>query len=146
LFKEFYLKDPKYKPVFTLKEHDDGELPSMRQLFLSHNDPTGYKFAIEVLGSYEHWKKLCNTSWFQEQLVIWQEELEIKLRSAGLKTIIETADADTAQAFHASKYLADRGWTAKKGRPSKSDITREASQKAEIRERVEEDLTRLRVV
>ena len=60
LFKEMY--QDKFKPVFTLKEQDiiegDTYFPSMRKLFLSYNDPTGYQFAHEVLGSYEHWKKL----------------------------------------------------------------------------------------
>ncbi len=43
-----------YEPIFTLSGKDG--YPNIKHLFLSHNDPTGYKFAIEVLGSYPHFK------------------------------------------------------------------------------------------
>lgn len=150
LFKEFYVggkRGETYPPVFTLKEFDDGDLPSLRQLFLSYNDPTGYKFALDVLGSYEHWKKLCSLKWFNEDyLQSWLEELEIKLTSEGLKTINDVAAGDSAQAFNASKFLVSKGWTPTKGRPTKADIKKAAHIQAEVEDRVSDDLSRLKVV
>lgn len=146
LFKEFYIKG-KYPAVFTLKEFDDGELLSVRRLFLEYNDPTGYQFAIDVLGSYDHWLKLCSLKWFQaDYLNKWLHELEIKLKSEGLKKINSVAAGDSAQAFNASKYLAEKGWEPKKGRPTKADIHKAAIIGAEVELRVSSDLERLRVV
>ena len=146
LFKEFYIKG-KYSPVFTLKEFDDGELPSMRSLFLEYNDPTGYQFALDVLGSYEHWLKLCALKWFKaDYLNKWLDELEVKLKSEGLRKINTVAAGDSAQAFNASRYLAEKGWEPKKGRPTKADIKRAATIGAEVESRVNSDLERLRVV
>ena len=150
LFKEFYIggdRGKKYPAVFTLKEFDDGELPSMRRLFLSYDDPTGYQFAIDVLGSYEHWKRLSSLSWFaDEHLVKWQDELTVKLKSEGLKKITAVAAGDSAQAFNASKFLVDNGWNPKKGRPSKEAIRKEAAIQAGVEGRVSDDLERLSIV
>lgn len=150
LFKEFYQKGTKaelYPPVFTLKEFDDGDLPSMRQLFLSYNDPTGYSFAINVLGSYEHWKKLCQASWFKEDhLARWMDELEVKMMSDGIRGVVSTAEGDSAQAYNASRFLVDKGWLPKKGRPTKESIRKEAAMQAEIKGKVAGDLLRLTVV
>ena len=151
LFKEFYLGSTgtgeRYPPVFTLKEFDDGDLPSMRQLFLSYNDPTGYQFSIDVLGSHDHWQKLCSLKWFSENyLQAWQTELEVKLMSEGLMKIKAVAAGDSAQAFNASKFLADKGWLPKKGRPTKEQVKRAAHQQAEVKDRVSSDLERLTVI
>jgi hypothetical protein len=151
LFRESYQpQDEGLEAVFTLGEEDieyEGRiLPSMRKLFLSYNDPTGYQFAKEVLGSYEHWKRLCKASWFQAHLSTWLEELEVKLMSSSIRKIKDVAGTDTAQAFNAAKYLAERGWVPKKGRPSKDAIQREARIQAQVEEAVEEDAQRLQLV
>ena len=150
LFKEFYLNEE--LPVFTLKEADDtcnktgALLPSMRQVFLSFKDPTGYQFAKEVLGSYEHWKKLSRVSWFRQHLEDWLEELETKLRSEGLEKIKEIAVGETGQAYQAAKFLANEDWKDKKGRPKKADIERKIREHAGIESEIEDDYERLRLV
>lgn len=147
LFKEFHSHNPEYPPVFTLKEYEEGGLPSVRQLFLSYKDPTGYKFAKEVLGSYEHWKKLLDTDWFPQYLEEWQAELEVKLVSDSLLKIKEISIGPSAQAFNAAKYLAEKGWEpVKQGRPKKSDKDKTAKVQAGIEAEVEEDLQRIRLV
>ena len=147
LFKEFYLSNrDEYPPVFTLKEYEDGGLPSMRQLFLSYNDPTGYMFAKEILRSYEHWRKLCSLAWFQEHLVMWKEELEIKLVSDGLLKLKELSKGTDGSALKASTYLIEKGWEPKKGRPKKEDIDKAARVAAGVEAEVEEDLQRIRLV
>lgn len=96
----------------------------MRRIFLSYNDPTGYKFAKEVLGSYEHWKRLCSKDWFSEHLEIWLQELEVKLQSEGLEKIREVAASKSTASVQASKFLAEKRWkpSNKVGRPNKDKI------------------------
>lgn len=151
LFKEFYLsgdRGTEYPPVFTLKEYDDTDsegntLPSMRQLFLSFNDPTGYDFAKEVLGSYDHWKRLCKINWFREHLDAWLEELEVRSTSNALKIAKGVAEGESSQAFSAAKWIAERGWEPKKGRPRKADIEKQARIHAKVQEEVDEDFNRI---
>jgi hypothetical protein len=144
LFKEFYLNA--LEPVFTLKEFDDGDLPSIRQLFLAYNDITGYHFAKEVLGSYEHWKRLVALPWFKEHLDDWLIELEVRAEADALKRIREVSQGESGSALPAAKYLANKGWITKKGRPKKEDIEREAKIAAGVEAEVEGDLERIRVV
>ena len=146
LFFEFYIKGEtgaKYPPVFTLKEREWQGLPSMKQLFLSYEDPTGYAFAIAVLGSYSHWKKLCTLKWFNEHLSEWQDELEVRLRSKGLRNVVNVAKGTTASAFNASKWLADRGWAPKRGRPSATEKKAELKRQTQIEEAIEADAERM---
>ena len=147
LFKEFYTPNrEEYPPIFTLKEYDEGGLPSMRQLFLGCNDPTGYVFAKEILRSYEHWRKLCSLPWFQEHLTAWKEELEIKLVSDGLLKLKDISRGTDGSALKASIYLIEKGWEPKKGRPKKEDIEKAARVAAGVEAEVEDDLQRIRLV
>ena len=154
LFTEFYSpqkRKEKYPPIFTLKEYDETDdegnvIPSMRQMFLSYDDPTGYQFAKAVLRSYEHWKRLTSQKWFMSHLDGWLEELEIKLKSEGLKKVKDVAVGESAQAFQASKFLISKGWEVSKGRPKKAEIERQARIQAGDEAEVEEDLERIRLV
>jgi hypothetical protein len=143
---EFYLpkaRRDKYPSAFTLKEFDYKGLPSMRQLFLKYEDPVGYFFAKEVLGSYEHWKVLCATPWFKEHLDDWLMELEAQRLAEGIRKAGEIAQGDGAAALNASKYLAEKGWEPKKGRPRKVDVERETKKQASVASAVEEDFLRV---
>lgn len=150
LFVEYKYQNSKNKvpmdPVFTLGEQDKGDLLSFPKLFISFNDPSGYRFAKEVLGSYEHWLRLCSQKWFRTHLDGWIEELEVKLASEGLRQIKNVADGEGQQALAAAKFLVNKGWEATRGRPKKADIDRAARVKAGIEAAVEEDLDRIRLV
>ena len=135
-----------FDPIFTLGEFDKDGCVSFKNLFLSFNDPSGYRFAKEVLGSYEHWLRLCSQKWFKPHLDGWIEELEVKLASEGLKQIKGIADGEGQQALAAAKFLVNKGWETTRGRPKKSDIDRAARVKAGIEAAVEEDLDRIRLV
>ncbi len=150
LFVEYRYQTSKNKeelfPIFTLGEFDKGEIISIKKLFLSFNDPTGYSFSKKVLGSYEHWQRLCAQKWFKPHLDGWIEELEVKLTSEGLKQIKGIADGEGQQALAAAKFLVNKGWEATKGRPKQRDIDRAARIAAGIEAAVEEDLDRIRLV
>jgi len=146
LFYEFYLNNEDYPPVFTLKEFDHEGLPSIRQLFLSYEDPTGYLFSKNVLGSYEHWKKLMELDWFRTHVQDWLVELEVKQQANALRKIKTISEGDGNVAFQAAKFLAEQGWKSKRGRPSKQEIEQAKKIAAGVESAVENDLQRIRVV
>lgn len=135
----------KFTPEFTLKEDDISGYKSMRKLYLSYEDPTEYAFAIEVLGSWDHWQKLANSNWFKEDyLDAWRYELEIKLRSKGILTMSTLAVIDKNK--DAAKWLAQGGWNVSgsaRGRPTKAEVEGEKKKAAAIKTSVSEDAERL---
>jgi len=149
LFKETsdLMSRKKFSPEFTLKEHDITGYKSMRALYLSFDDPTEYKFAIEVLGSWDHWQKLSNCSWFKEDyLDAWRFELEIKLRSQGIVTMKDLATTDKNK--DAAKWLAQGGWSTtttapKRGRPTNEEVKGERKIQARMKQDIEDDAARL---
>jgi hypothetical protein len=110
----FESRTPGFKPTFTLKEFDHEykgvHYISMRRLYLEMGDPTEYEFAIEVLGSWDHWLRLCNAPSVRENIDRWREELETKLRAQAVKSMIETATTAGAKGTTAAKWLATAGW------------------------------------
>lgn len=144
LFKETIQTSVKktYTPPFTLKPEDSGKCISMKRLYLEIADPTEYAFAMEVLGSWEHWLKLTNCEWFQPYLTAWREELELKLRSKGIKAMMDLA---VSGKDNAAKWLAEGGWNgkSKRGRPSKAEVTAERKKKAKMIEEVEDYASRI---
>ena len=144
LFKETsdLMSRKKFSPEFTLKEHDIKGYKSMRALYLSYDDPTEYTFAIEVLGSWDHWQKLSNCTWFKDDyLEPWRFELEIKLRAQGINVMKGLALDKNKDA---AKWLAQGGWGAtKRGRPSKEEVEGERKIRARLKDDIEADAERL---
>lgn len=129
LFVEY--SDGSFKPEFTLKDEDlpTGE-KSLRRIYMDYEDPTEGKFAKEVLGSLQHWKKLCKTAWFKPHVDAWREDLEELLVSKGVAEMKKHAPKSAV----AAKWLAERGWKpGKRGRPSEEDVAQERKQIAEDR-------------
>lgn len=150
LFKETsdLMSRKKFSPEFTLKEYDITGYKSMRALYLSFDDPTEYKFAMEVLGSWDHWQKLSACTWFKEDLEAWRFELELKLRSQGITTMKDLATVDRNK--DAAKWLAQGGWntssTPKRGRPSKQEVEGERKIQARMKNDIEDDAKRLGII
>lgn len=134
--------------LFTLRENDYDGLPSLRRLYMEANDPTEYQFAIEHLEGYQHWETLCKCAWFKPYVERWRKELELMVRSYGLKNVMKAAAKDGKDSFQASKYLADRGWdktrsSSTRGRPSRKEIHEQATRMAEDEARQLDDLERI---
>jgi hypothetical protein len=132
--------------VYTLKdedhEHKGVVYPSLRRLYLEEEDPTEYDFAVKHLLGWRHWKRLCENKVLRKYIEEWREELEMKLRSRGIKEVI--LQASNEKGFQAAKWLADRGWdTRKAGRPSKEEIEREKKFAARISDEFSADVVRL---
>jgi len=143
------IKDRQINPIFCL--HDDKEgLINCRKTFVAMNDPTGYKWAMEYLGDYAHFKYMVQKcKWFREALEIWREELKIKIQSEAIEIIKLIATKDEKQSMQAAKYLAEYSWdkpTAKRGRPSAAEITGELKKAVEERTVEDEDFERIRLV
>jgi len=145
LFEDVYNTNAneKYTPIFTMKAHDHRDCVSFKRVYLECSDPTGYKAAQVLLGEWEHWLKLLKAPWFRSALEVWNEELEIKLKSQAIQKVAELAQSDTSQAFNASKYLADKGWEPKRGRPTKAEKEAEIKRSTKIDKAVSEDLERI---
>lgn len=137
LFKETNKFTDNYEAVFVLHE-DDKDLPSLKRIYLSYEDPTEYQFALDVFDSWDHWERLTNCTFFKPYIKQWREELEVKIRSNAIKEIKQTAK--TSKGFAAQKWLAEKGWQPNgKGRPRKEDVEREARVQAKMKAREEED-------
>lgn len=146
LFKELPLKKhDNFDPVFTAKNYDRHGLPSFKRLFVELNDPSGYIPAMVLLGSWDHWLKLCEQTWFQKLLVHSTEELEVKLRAQALMDIRVIAESEKGGALAAAKYLAEGAWKKTQtrkgniGRPKKGETKKEIEKEQLIQKAVSEE-------
>jgi len=110
--------------IYTLKENDhvyEGRsYPSLKKLYLLVADPTEYTFATTFLLGWKHWQRIVDNKSLKPHVGEWREELEVKLRSQGVKEAIKQAQGGT---FQAAKWLADRGWEKRgAGRPTEAEI------------------------
>lgn len=133
-------------PVFTLYEQRSG-LICFRTTFVELNDPTGYKWAIQYLGDYEHWIKLMKAPWFRAAYEHALAELYMKLKSEGVRKIQELANDETSKsALAAARYLAELHGhlnKATKGRPSKAQMDAELKNAVALVEAEDEDAERI---
>lgn len=132
--------------VYTLKDQDheyNGKTYlSLKRLYLTIADPTEYEFATTYLLGWKHWLRLCENKAVRSHIDEWRIELEVKLRSQGVKAAMSSAMAGN---YAAAKWMADRGWdTRGKGRPSKDEIEHEKKVQAGMANEYEADIIRLR--
>ena len=141
LFTEFNNGTKTFKPLYTLKA--EGDLPSLKQMYIDANDPTEYEFAMAAFGEWNHWHLLSELAWMEEHVYQWRAELEIKMRSAAVKVILEESRSGKGK-YNAAKFISDAGWRDKKrGRPSKDEVARETKIRAGVDAAIAEDLERI---
>lgn len=114
--------------LYTLSREDEEGYSSLYKLYMEMEDFTEYDFANKYFESYQHWKLVCQTAFFAQHIAEWREELELKIRSRALKSLINKSESSTEVA----KYLLNNKWTDKvhesnpntnlRGRPSKEEI------------------------
>jgi hypothetical protein len=132
--------------VYTQKDDDydyKGKLyPSLKKLYLEHEDPTEYDFASTYLLGWQHWQRIVRNKVLCKMVEEWREELELKLRSQAVRQIRDLSYED--KGFQAAKWIADKGWDKRAaGRPSNADIERETKMQANINEEYNADVVRL---
>jgi len=136
-------------PVFTLGytdlEKNGVTYKAIYPLFieLTVDDPTEYEFSQAVFGSWKHWDRIRTSNFLAKYFEEWREEAEIKRRSGMLKAMIQTAKNDGSKGTTAAKYIAEQGWSKKRGRPSKAEIARETRIEAGLNKEIEEDAQRI---
>jgi hypothetical protein len=130
-------------PYYTIKDQHYKNYYSAKRLYLDCEDPTEYLPGMLLLGSYSHFQYLTGLSFFRDIVSQWREELEVRLRSKGLRTIIKIAGNKDGMGFSAAKWLVDRGWLDTKGRPSKKKIEEEAKKLESLHSEVDEDINRM---
>lgn len=136
--------------MFTLKDRNhekDGKLYySLKNIYLSYDHVPGYEyeFAKDVFGSWDHWQYLCSAAEkVREHVESWRDEQAIKLQARALQAMLKTAMFEGSKGTPAARYLADKGWQVKRGRPSKDEVEREKKLAAGVDREVKEDLERL---
>jgi hypothetical protein len=141
LFYETNITD--LSPIFTLKDEDhtvNGKTyMSMKQLYLSFDDPTEWEFVQSVLGNWRHWQKIMGNKRLREYIDQWRMELEIKLRSQAVRNMVKHSKNRDG----AAKWLAEGSWKGKRGRPSKDEVERERKVQAGIEQDLDEHWARL---
>ena len=143
-------RHPEYTPYWTMKDQDhivDGvTYPSLKERYMSFNDPTEYLFAMDVFGDWEHWKQIARSYYWKPIIKRWREELEVKMKAEALRSIIEEAEHGKAR-VSAAKYLIEKGWVDKedkRGRPSKEAVKTEAAKMVKIKDEIDEDIKRMK--
>lgn len=133
-----------YQPVFTFFDRRDGYRCACDD-FIALGDPTGYMWAMEYLGDYNHFEALMATSWFPSVFKEWQRRLNIKLQAEAIQKIQAASLGDSPAALAAAKYIAERGWEPKatKGRPSKAAVEEQVKHDAKLQKEQEDDAARI---
>jgi hypothetical protein len=130
--------------VYCLADTDkelDGKLyPSLRRLYIEMADPTEYEFANTYLHGWAHWMRLMGNKDIRKHIEEWREEVELKLRAQAVRAIAAKAAAGD---FNSAKWLADRGWQGKRGRPSKQELENEKKMRAKMDNELQEDGARI---
>ena len=141
LFYETNITD--LEPLFTLKDDDytvgEATYMSMKQIYLSFDDPTEWEFVQSVFGNWRHWQKILGNKRLRSYIDQWRMELEIKLRSQAVRNMVK----HSKQRDSAAKWLAEGTWKGKRGRPSKDEVERERKVQAGIEQDLDEHWARL---
>ena len=104
---------------FTLKPYEytdqDGfTYPSAKVLFMQSGDVTGFKFAMEVLGSWEHYLQLREHKKIGPYILAWEDELKASLESKAMRDVARIASEGGSQAeLSAAKYILAREYDKK---------------------------------
>lgn len=131
--------------IYTLKDDDheyNGKLyPSIKKLYLATEDPTEYIFATTYLLGIKHWYRIYENKLMQDHIDQWRFELELKLRSKGVRQLISAANKGSQSA---AKFLVDKGWADRAaGRPSKEELAKEKKIRMDIEDEYADDFKRL---
>lgn len=148
LFLETSYGDPS-NAIYTLKPRDHvykgKKFPSIKRLFLEAEDPTEYNFAYTYFLDWDHWQQIKKNKLIASYMKGWAEELEIRARALGIRTMFDLALDGDKPNFQAAKFIADGGWDKRTpGRPSKEAIERETRIQAKIRDEFSDDLARMK--
>lgn len=137
------------EPVFTLKPHDvekEGKVyPSLKQIYLTYDHVPGfeYEFATDIFGSWDHWLKIVESKMLKDYIQSWRDELDVRIKAQALKAMMHASRDNDAKGINAAKYLADKGYVSRRGRPSKAELERERKIQAGAVKELNDDMERI---
>lgn len=109
----------KEKAPYTLKHMDKidstGHIYRSMYMIYMHCD-SEYEAAITLLGSYNHWKKLKRCSWFEDVLIEWELERNIRDEAIARSILIKLAEAGNVTAAR-TVFANVKDTKGKTGRP-----------------------------
>lgn len=151
LLKHLFLElsdDSKYV-LYTLAREDRDGIPSLYQAYMAEEDFTEFEFAIKYFETYQHWKKLCESSFFAGHIAEWREELELKIKARNLKSLIDkaTSDSNVAKFLLGNKWVEDaqkNKGTNLRGRPSKEEIRQHLTLISSQDKQIDDDYKRIK--
>ena len=79
----------------------------------------------------------------KEYIQAWRDELDVRIKAQALKAMMFASRDNDAKGINAAKYLADKGYVSKRGRPSKAELERERKIQAGVRNDLESDMERI---
>jgi hypothetical protein len=138
-------------PIYTTKDEDivrdKVTYKSLKKIYMSYDHAPGfeYDFALATLGSWNHWLKLCNNATEEIRVMIkeWRDELDMRIKSQNINAIMVQARDNDAKGLQAAKYLVEKGYTKRAGRPSKEDVDRELKVDAKAAREQQDDMERI---
>lgn len=147
------MRDESMEPVWCMKDYDlvkdDITYPSLKKIYMAYDHVPGaeYDFAMEHLGSWDHWLKLCNSndtsSRIKDMIQSWRDEIDIRIKAQNIKSIMRHSLDDDPKGLQAAKYLVEKGYAKRAGRPSKEEIQRELKTDAKAAKDRQADLERI---
>lgn len=129
IFKEFnYDEHKKYPPIYTMHEQDKGDLISAHRIYMESVDE--YAAAMELVGSWAHWKRLMKIKCFMEGpdkrtgakwegLLKWREQKRLQEHSRALYYLELAAKSGNVAA---ARTLLEETKPDGRGRPQKKII------------------------
>lgn len=135
-----------FTPIFTLKDYDHRGCYSLKKIYMTYDHVPNleYEFALDVFGSWDHFKRL-EKSVLRQSLKEWRDELEIKNAAKAIKNLISISQQENAAGASSARYLAEKGYVVKRGRPSKEEVERQRKIEAGVEKDLEDDLERLQL-
>lgn len=116
------------RPSKSLFEDGTYNIEEFHDVFLELEDPTEYKPALQLCGSWREWNRL-KRDWpqFNAYIEEWKAELDVKLQSRAVDKVKTLMDSDN---YQAAKFISEGGWNkrAGAGRPSKAERSRAAKE------------------
>ena len=139
-----------YPPLYTMREDEWKGLPSAYRIYMASDSE--YEAAMKLVGSWAHWQRLLKCKPFMKGgedmgiwmgLEQWREEKAIRDKAQAYNQIKLSAAGGNVQA---QKLLLEGTDKAKRGRPSKAEVAKQAAKEAEKNDQIQEDLKRIKAV
>lgn len=120
---------------------------SLKKIYMDLAYPgNDYDFAKEIFGDYKQWELIKRAPVSGKQIKKWEEELALKYEAIAIKQMVELAKEPNSKNFPAYKYLLDKGYLGKRGRPSKEERAKKLEEIAEQDAELQEDIALLKVI